>query len=648
MVSYGGLVLSLVALVDALGAENATPKRQESQLLDSYDFIIVGGGTSGLTVADRLSEAFPHKTVLVVEYGKVEYAPGLFDPPTVWISPAPDAASTWTFNSLPNPDMNNKIATLQVGQVVGGSSAVNGMFFDRASRFDYDAWAQLQGDAGTGKAKTRWDWRALFPYFKKSVTFTVPAPEIASKYNYTWDVSAYGGSTPIYSTFPPFQWPDQAILWHAFEEMGIKLAKECAGGDKEGLCWVPTSEHPVTARRSHAGIGHYTAVLPRANYHLLTQHQVTRVIYPKGLKSGPPLVEARSLTDPNGHMFNITAKAEVILSAGALHTPTILQRSGIGPASFLRAAGIPVVLDLPGVGSNLQDHTGPPVTWNYTSPPQLRPAPRDMLDPVFKQNATAAFDAVPASGPYTLAGGNSAIFVSLPHLTSPRNTAAIISKIHAIAKSSSLAASYLPPDIRSNQAMKSGYQAQLRTLADLLANPQSPSLETPWATSQAPPATAWSFILHPLSRGTVRINLTDPLAQPILDTRAGSNPIDFDIHLAQLRYLRRLLRTPTMESYGAQEIGPGEAVSSNDAALIEYVKQSNYLSFFHPCCTAAMMPKSQGGVVDAELKVHGARGLRVVDMSVTPLILGAHLSATAYALGEKAADVIIQAWKGRP
>lgn len=143
--------------------------------------------------------------------------------------------------------------------------------------------------------------------------------------------------------------------------MGIKTLKECAGGNKEGACWVPTSQHPVTAMRSHSGLGHY-ADARRSNYDLLISHQVTRVVYPKGLKSSPPVVEVRSLAD--NHVFNVTAKGEVIISAGALHTPTVLQRSGIGPASFLQKAGIPLVIDLPGVGSNLQDHGGPLVNWN--------------------------------------------------------------------------------------------------------------------------------------------------------------------------------------------------------------------------------------------------------------------------------------------
>ena len=204
----------------------------------------------------------------------------------------------------------------------------------------------------------------------QSVTFTRPSPAATQEHGFTWDISAYGGTTPIHSSFPPFLWGDHPILRGAWTDMGVQPRKECAGGNKEGLCWIPISQHPVTARRSHAGLGHYAAVNEtRPNYHLLDRHQVTRVTYPKGLKKGPPRVEVRSLADNS--MFNITAKAEVVLSAGTFHTPTILQRSGIGPASFLQAAGIPVVLNLPGVGSNLQDHSGPAISWNCKCCPPL-------------------------------------------------------------------------------------------------------------------------------------------------------------------------------------------------------------------------------------------------------------------------------------
>jgi hypothetical protein len=285
------------------------------------------------------------------------------------------------------------------------------------------------------------------------------------------------------------------------------------------------------------------------------------------------------------------------------------------------------------------------VTWNYSKPYDFFPLPSEMAsNATFKADATAAFNATPARGPYTLAGGNSAIYVSLPRMD-PDGYTTIVSDIRAMVANGS-AASFLPADLRGDRAMAAGYDAQLLAIANLLANPAAPSLETPWATTEVPYATAWSFLLHPLSRGTVRLNLSDPLAQPVLDYRAGSNPVDMAVHLAQVRFLRGLLGTPTMRALGAVEVGPGAAVAASDALLADYVRQQITLSFMHPCCTAAMLPRDRGGVVGPDLRVHGAAGLRIVDMSVMPMLPGTHLSATAYAVAEKVSFISSQVKSG--
>ncbi|KAK3389652.1 GMC oxidoreductase-like protein [Podospora didyma] len=580
------------------------------------------------------------ETVLVIEYGQIEYAPGIFDPPaTVWAGAQPGLASTWLFSSLPNPEVKNKPALVFAGKAVGGSSTSNGMFFDRGSRFDYDAWADV-GSPEFDSHHDKWSWKDIFPYFKKSVTFAEPPASVVHKYGYTWDLAAFGGTTPIYSSFPPFLWGDHSLMRNAWEELGVPVLKECAGGDKAGLCWIPISEHPITARRSHAGLGHYADVNEtRPNYDLLVRHQVIRVAYPHDLKRGPPMVEVRSLAD--NRIFNVTAKAEVILSAGAFHTPTVLHRSGIGPASVIREAGIPLVLDLPGVGNNFQDHSGPSITWNYTTPLNVTdPLPIAMLNATFAAEALEGFKSIPARGPYTLSQSNSALYLSLLTMAGANATKTILHKIRTLI-SSGTASSFLPQSYRSDPTMIAGYEAQLSTLArKIYSRCSAPSIEVPWATGTA----ARLFLLHPLSRGTVRLNSTHPLEQPILDYRTGSNPIDFDIHLAHVRYLRRIFTTPTMITAQANELALGEAIASDDAALLNYVKDTMTFSFMHPCCTAAMLPLNKGGVVGPDLKVFGAEGLRVVDMSILPLLPSSHLSATAYAVGEKAADIIIRAW----
>ncbi|KAK3364531.1 hypothetical protein B0T25DRAFT_628171 [Lasiosphaeria hispida] len=633
--------LALARWTFAAPHAHASVKREASKLGESYDFIVAGGGTSGLTVADRLTEAFPDKTVLVVEYGDIEYAAGIFDPPTTLWNGSLGLGSTFLFRSLPIPDLNNRSAVTVGGKLVGGSSAVNGMFFDRGSRFDYDAWAQAQaGERDFDESPEKWNWDGLFPFFKKSVTFTEPDADVAAAYGYTWDKSAYGGTTPIYASMPPFEWGDNGVAREAWKEMGVKVLTECAGGDKNGICWAPTSEHPVTARRSHAGIGHYSAVVgSRPNYEMLVKHQVTRVVYPGGdLKSGPPMVEVRAV---NGSvLFNLTAKAEVILSAGVFNTPAILQRSGIGHQSIISRLGIPLVLDSPGVGLNLQDHSGPSLSWNYTKPTHFTPSPDDMLNSTFAAAALSAFDATPARGPFTLAMGNSGLFLSLPALSPTANqTTARIAALGITGP----AQMYLHNLYMSAPALLTGYRHQLGALAALLSNPAAPSLEAVFATGTSVPL----INLHPLSRGVVRVDPADPLGLPIVDYRTASNPLDMEVYLSHFRYLRGMVGTQALARHGAREATPpasGEGKGGEDEALVAWMRGSLTPSYMHACCTAAMLPRRFGGVVGPDLKVFGAAGLRVVDASVFPMLVGAHLSATAYAVAEKAADIIIRKW----
>ncbi|KAK7968714.1 dehydrogenase xptC [Apiospora saccharicola] len=541
-------------------------KRQATQLRDQYDFVILGGGTAGLTVADRLSEAFPRKTVLVIEYGDIEYGRGFFDPPQVEPVPGYPGASRWTFNSLPSPHVNNKTAMVVAGQVVGGSSCVNGQFFDRGARHDFDVWDAATGIEEFDESEHRWSWEGIFPYFKK------PAETSVKEFGYTWDDSVYGGTTPIHSSFPPFQWADHPIVRNAMQEMGIPSRQECAGGDKAGICWVPTSQHPTTSRRSHSGLGHYAAVnATRDNYDLLVRHQAVRVLYVDGQPQGerPPLVEVRSLS--NDRLFNVTARLEVIISAGALHTPTILHRSGFGPAEVLQKAGISTVVDLPGAGANLQDHAVSILEWNYTSPLDLSPLPRDMYDPAFLADATAGFDEIPARGPYTLAMRNSAIYIPLANMTAADFESIITTIKQQLANPPSRhAALYLPP---ISETRRPWWRAPFG------GGPTSLSIS---------PVT-----LHPFSRGTVRLNATHPLEQPILDYRAASNPLDLAVAVVHLRYLRRIMDTPTMRALGAVEARPGSNITSTEE-LEEYVRESVQLSTHHPCCTAAMLPRELG------------------------------------------------------
>jgi choline dehydrogenase len=617
--SLGACILGVVEALPSRARSLAA--RRVTELRDEYDFVIVGGGTAGLTVAHRVSAAFPEKTVLVIEYGKIEGTVGYYDP-------AEDGrgASRLVITSPPVASVNNRAATVILGMTVGGGSAVNGQFLDRGSKYDYDEWARL-GSPQFDDSLYSWDWENFGPSFKKSLFLAEPSKEHVDAYGYKWDASAYTGDS-IQASFPPFQWPVQRTGLQAYTEFGLETRTSCDNGDKHGVCWVPSAQNSETVERSHAGVGHYTRVadsLP--NLDLLVEHKVTRLIISKNGTVPTVAFQPRA----GGCIQTIRPKHEVILSAGAIHTPQILQRSGVASAEYLESEGIKLVEDLPGVGQNFQDHCGVPITFSYDAP--LPNEAQVTNNATYAAEALAQFRERPARGPYTLAMGNSAAYAALKNVTPQWEQ--IVAKLRAQIEDRS-ALQYLPAS--ASASVQEGYLAQLEVLAQALEHPEHPILEMPFATG---PGTA--FLLKPLSRGSVVLNSTDHNATPIVNYATGANPIDIEIMTTYIDYFRRIYATDTWQQLGAVEVAPGANVTTQDA-LEEYVKNTVIQSLMHPCCTAAMLPREKGGVVDSSLSVYGISGLRVADCSIIPTVPASHTTTTAYAIGERAAEILIRRW----
>lgn len=412
------------------------------------------------------------------------------------------------------------------------------------------------------------------------------------------------------------------VGWEAYEEFGLETPVSCDNGDKHGICWVPSAQNSETVERSHAGEGHYTRIAGcRDNLDLLVEHKVTRLIIDKDQDT--PTIEFRPVA--GGESQTIRPKREVILSAGAIHTPQILQRSGVASAEYLKSEGLEVVEDLPGVGQNFQDHCGTPFTFSYDAP--LPNEAEVANNATYAAEAVAQFRERPARGPYTLAMGNSAAYVALQNVTPEWER--IVANIRAQIEDRS-ALEYLPAS--ATETVQEGYLAQLEVIAQALEHPEHPILEMPFHTG---PATA--FLLKPLSRGSVVLDSSDHDATPIVNYATGANPIDLDIMASYVDYFRRLYATDTWQQLGAVEVAPGANVTEHDA-LVEYVKDTVIQSLMHPCCTAAMLPREKGGVVDSSLSVYGISGLRVADCSIIPTVPAAHTTTTAYAIGEKVSN----------
>ncbi|KAH7409466.1 alcohol oxidase [Cadophora sp. MPI-SDFR-AT-0126] len=587
----------------------ATVERDTFALKTSYDYVIIGGGTSGLTVANRLSED-SSKTVLVVEYGPLDND----DPEVLIPADVTKSLSSYLFKitSTPQPFMNNRTTTVSTGAVVGGGTAVNGMFFDRGAAEDYDNWSKL-GNPG-------WDWNGIFPYFRKSTTFTPPIHDL-KKFNISYDRDAYGDG-PVHSSYPRYQWPGQKPQWNAWLEMGIQPSKEINGGDAFGLAWVPNSEDPVSETRSFARTAYYEPIKTRPNLHLLVGHKVSEVIFSEDLEATGITFQERNSTEAK--VLSVEAKVEVILAAGAVHSPQILQCSGIGAKNLLAAAGIKQKVDLPGVGANLQDHPNVFVAWQYLNNTTPNPSMMTPGNP-FYEEAIAEYYAN-KTGPRTMAASNSGVFLPLRTFTSKWKD--IIASATAVDGRKGLPASY-------DRTLLAGYKVQRALIIDSFASNRAACMEMPFGGGTGAPA----VVLKPLSRGTININPADPYGEVIIDSGGLSDPIDVKTFVEIIKSIRQWLQTPAHQSLGPVETAP-TANLTTDTELEALIRNSVNPSFAHTSGTLSMMPRHLGGVVSPGLLVYGTKRLSVVDASIMPLIPGTHLSATVYAIAEKAADII--------
>lgn len=555
--------------------------------------------------------------MLLIEYGSLAIDDSFMPP---FNSPAP--RFLYNLTSVPQPNANNRTFAVANGCAVGGGSAVNGQLFDRGSKHDYDNWAAFPGNKG-------WDWNGLFPYFKKSVTFNKPTKEM-QEFGITYDMAAWGGTTPIYASYPAYQYPAQKVLWAAWAAKdGVKVQKEHADGHAYGLFWIPISMDPASAyNRSFAGIGHWLRVPPRKNYHLLTEHRVLKINFKE--KSG--LQEAISVNIKErfgaGKTFTIEAKREIILSAAATRTPVLLQLSGIGPKKVLEEAKVKTLVDLPGVGWNLQDHSFSVSTYNFTK--DLWPTTTTITtNATFRAEALAQYK-MNNTGPYTAYVVSSGLFLPASSFIGPSFTD-LVSELAAQDP-----AAYLPPDLPKQ--LIAGYAFQKKVLLASFQSNTSAILEHLFQAS--PRATM--ILLKPFSRGRITLNASDPLGDPVFDYRVLSNPIDLKLHVRMQQYARQHFATSRiLAQLGPVELDPGASLPS-DKDVAEWLVAGNKLfaSNGHSVGTAAMMPRELGGVVDAGLRVYGTNKLSVADLSIVPLIPGTHTQSTAYAVGEKVSRAV--------
>ncbi|PNS21079.1 Long-chain-alcohol oxidase FAO3 [Sphaceloma murrayae] len=609
-------IASLVNTVTALPGSSRYISRQVTEDRvkgQTYDYIIAGGGLSGLVVANRLTEN-PRVKVLVIEYGVFDDSATASVP---YFANGLNMASMIPTTSAPDAGLNNASFPVLIGGVVGGGSVVNGMAYNRGAAQDYDAWEQL-GNAG-------WGFSSLLPYFRKSTTFQAPSAATAKEFELTYDLRAYGNG-PIKPALTNFQFPDLKKFWQAWQDdETVPKPKEHGLGEAVGAFWMPSTIDVARGRRSDARSEYYDPVANRTNLQILTGTTVDEVLFQDGLTASGVSFSNRA----SGAVSQAFATREVILAAGAINTPKILQLSGIGPKAAVEAAGIRSKLDLPAVGSNFQDHPVAFLGFNLSN--QAFPNGNSIAtNASYNATAFAEYEAS-RTGIYASARGNGVAFLSLPQVASTEFAESIAARV-----SKQDAPSFLPP-VYGDANLLRGFLEQRRLLSEQYGGNDAAVSEFPFSGGTGSVAASFQ---KPLSRGTITLNPADPKGNPVIQYNTIQNPLDAEMVLAVVRRARTYFKSPALASLKPVETLPGAQFES-DADLLGALKQGVLNpSFAHPAGSCPMMPRRLGGCVDSTLKVYGTRRLSVIDTSIMPMIPAAHLQASQYAVAEKAADLI--------
>ncbi|KAF9881700.1 hypothetical protein CkaCkLH20_00846 [Colletotrichum karsti] len=601
-------------LSPASNALHITNQTIDKFLLSEYDYVVIGGGLSGLVVANRLSED-RDATILVIEAGELDRRENRVIIPG-YIGRVPASGYAHNVATAPQTFLDGQTRNINQGKVVGGGSVVNGMCWTRGAAADFDAWEEL-GNRG-------WGWDGLLPYFKKVEKYTNNVDQgMRDELNIKPNMSMHGNNGPIDVAYPEYMYNTSGSILQGLSEVGIPISADVNSGDPTGAMIVASSMSPTNQTRSDARTGYFDSANSRSNFHVVTGHTATRLIVglPGSLNRGSRrIVGVEFATGLSGTNRTITANKEVILAAGAIRSPVLMQVSGIGPAQVLESLNISVQIDLPGVGNNFQDHPMARFPYSYTNASVFTSRDLDTSDAL--EDALDTFLAN-KTGPLTTPLINTVAFPNLKYHTDEWET--------LLQRSQNQSFDFLPLD--TPPAVSSGYAKQKSLLLDHLAREDVGAYELL--------AASWGQISianqKPLSRGTVRPSSRSVFDPPAVDPRYCADPLDCKIIRLGLQLAQKLMRSRAMAPL--QPVVDSRYNSTDERELMAALKPLVGTEY-HPSGTTSMMPEDLGGVVDSRLLVYGTCNLRVVDAGIMPMIPGGHIQAAVYAVAEKAADII--------
>ncbi|KAI1848616.1 hypothetical protein JX266_005475 [Neoarthrinium moseri] len=550
-------------------------------LARKFDYLIVGGGTAGLVVAARLSEN-PALTVGVLEAGPVALGVETIDIPGLY-GQTLGTDYDWKFETIPQPGLDGRTLAWPRGKVLGGTSALNFMTWNRASREDHDAWRDL-GNKG-------WGWDDLLPYFKKTENFHTPEEFNQKANSLYYDKQAVGESGPIQ-----------------------------VGSYSTTTYCLPNASRP--------------------NLLVLTEACVTEIVLEKD--DGEWTAKGVRF-QRDGSSFFAAASREVIISAGSVQSPQILELSGIGNPDILSKARISVKVSNPNVGENLQDHIMAALIFEVDS---TLSTPDDLKQ--HKAAADAARHQFRASrtGPLTILP-NSICYLPFSHFVPSHQLRALSEEAGSITTIPDLERAIRQDRLAPSSAAKLG---QIEYIFDL--GNWNPFFQPP-PSSYKKYATCLQILQYPFSKGSIHISSNNIADKPMIDpqyyggTHGGPIDLSLMVHAARFAAYRIAQALPLAGIIRRRVFPPQVPVEDEDESFWRDWLTQTTITDWHPVGTCAMggrigMNPAGGGVVDDRLRVYGTKGLRVVDASVMPLQISAHLQATVYAIGEKGAAMILE------